>query len=503
MLRNRIQVVLTSAKGAIDLASIMVGIIVIGLIAAVIAATIFMVIPWSQDKAAKDQLGSVVTAESANAGFTASAGKDAGYRFTNKQGLMNNPFGADGSTPTKLLQVPANVSVEVTSPGGQVIDGGNGVKFGTVWTAAIKSATGKIFYISSENQKPQELTSGSIGGWDYGSDQTVPTDTSAPWVLADGQLGQTIADRLGVANPSALTLADAARFNDALIGSNPVTFGGLTTAAGLEKATGFTKLGGLYVGPDQDSRGLENIRQIDALVFLPSSSRTAINGNTMFPNLTTVSTFTVSEQSGLTSINGFDNLTTLSGGMYGGLTINRNNQLTSISGFSKLVNAPELNMLISDNVALRSFTAFGNLATVGSVMFNVPGFTDVDGFMPKLVTVTRGYQITGAALTRVVGQASLKEVKGLLYIEAANATTVSGYTGLTSASGLSLVTPKASVSAFANLTTVNGNMFGSYTKRLTGAWSKIATVTGTVNVTGAGVTYTTLADLKASPSSAN
>jgi hypothetical protein len=55
--------VLRSDVGAIDLASIMVGVIVIGVIAGIIAATVFAVIPWSQDSAAKQGLDAVRTAE--------------------------------------------------------------------------------------------------------------------------------------------------------------------------------------------------------------------------------------------------------------------------------------------------------------------------------------------------------------------------------------------------------------------------------------------------------
>jgi type II secretory pathway pseudopilin PulG len=59
--------------GAIDLASIMVGVIVIGLIGGVIAATVFAVIPWAQDSAAKHQLESIHTAENAYFGFSSAA----------------------------------------------------------------------------------------------------------------------------------------------------------------------------------------------------------------------------------------------------------------------------------------------------------------------------------------------------------------------------------------------------------------------------------------------
>lgn len=57
-------------EGAIDLASIMVGIIVIGLIGGVIAATVFTVIPWAQDNAAKQQLESIHSAQNAFFGLS-------------------------------------------------------------------------------------------------------------------------------------------------------------------------------------------------------------------------------------------------------------------------------------------------------------------------------------------------------------------------------------------------------------------------------------------------
>jgi hypothetical protein len=55
---------LISTRGAIDLASIMVGVLVIGIIGGVIAAMVFAVIPWSQDSAAKQTLSAVRDAES-------------------------------------------------------------------------------------------------------------------------------------------------------------------------------------------------------------------------------------------------------------------------------------------------------------------------------------------------------------------------------------------------------------------------------------------------------
>ena len=70
-----IKAALRSPYGAIDLASIMVGVLVIGIIGGVIAATVFAVIPWSQDEAAKGALDSVRTAESVQFAMSTGAGQ--------------------------------------------------------------------------------------------------------------------------------------------------------------------------------------------------------------------------------------------------------------------------------------------------------------------------------------------------------------------------------------------------------------------------------------------
>ena len=58
-------------NAAIDVASLLIGIIVIGIISGLIATTVFVVIPWSQDQAAKNQLKSLMAAEQAYAGMAA------------------------------------------------------------------------------------------------------------------------------------------------------------------------------------------------------------------------------------------------------------------------------------------------------------------------------------------------------------------------------------------------------------------------------------------------
>lgn len=121
--------------GAIDLSSIMVGIIVIGLIGGVIASTVFVVIPWAQDNAAKQQLDSVVSAESAYFGLSA-----------------NNPPALPAGAKANSF---ANSTELATA---QLL--GNGPNYcaittvdGKGYTAYSKSASGAVFTVTDKNSK--------------------------------------------------------------------------------------------------------------------------------------------------------------------------------------------------------------------------------------------------------------------------------------------------------------------------------------------------------------
>jgi hypothetical protein len=133
-----------NAAGAIDLASVMVGVLVLGIIGGTISATVFAVIPWSQDEAAKSTLSSVRIAESTY--------------------LVNSPTGSYADLAT--LQGPSSFSASgsgsprqpaasVTAAGAPLLQ--TGVLPLTViadnqgWAAASTSASGAIFYATSIN----------------------------------------------------------------------------------------------------------------------------------------------------------------------------------------------------------------------------------------------------------------------------------------------------------------------------------------------------------------
>ena len=130
-------------EGAIDLASIMVGIIVIGLIGGVIAATVFIVIPWAQDNAAKQQLDSIVAAESAYMGLSSDTGNLPSTHPANS--YTDSIFLAEA----KLLSEGPNYCAVA-------VENGKG------YQAFSLSASGKLFYATDKNTKPEQASSSQL-----------------------------------------------------------------------------------------------------------------------------------------------------------------------------------------------------------------------------------------------------------------------------------------------------------------------------------------------------
>lgn len=117
---------LTRTRAAIDLASIMVGVIIIGVIAGALAATVFAVIPWSQDEAAKSQLKEVVSAEAAHRGLDVASHAYGNYQSLVTAGLLKD-------------NIPS-LCVAKTAGG---------------WSAATKSSTTNVYTLSSANPDPK------------------------------------------------------------------------------------------------------------------------------------------------------------------------------------------------------------------------------------------------------------------------------------------------------------------------------------------------------------
>lgn len=133
---------LRNEKAAIDLASIMVGVIVIGLIGGVISATVFAVIPWSQDNAAKQQLSSVASAQSAFIGLSSSGDLP--------EHLPKNSFA--NSYELKEANLLAKGETYCTIP----------TNDGKGYEAYSYSPSGTAWVITDTNTSPQQVSPDSI-----------------------------------------------------------------------------------------------------------------------------------------------------------------------------------------------------------------------------------------------------------------------------------------------------------------------------------------------------
>ena len=187
--RRRAVARLRSATGAIDLASIMVGVLVIGIIGGVISATVFAVIPWTQDQAALQNLDAVRTAESVHRGLDNSGS----YKFADYDSLVT----------AKHIQA-STTTVATTDAAG------------TCYVAASKSATGKVYWNGSEDTKPKEYAAGDA--------PSCPSITAADLTTLVGTLPAGNASG-GGSGGNAGNLADAANWSDYKT-SHPWNIGG-------------------------------------------------------------------------------------------------------------------------------------------------------------------------------------------------------------------------------------------------------------------------------------
>lgn len=142
---------LSSSKGALDLSSIMVGVIVISLIGGVIGATVFAVIPWAQDHAAKQQLQSIAVAQNVYAGFDASEWSNTQMSLTAAvtptpvaAGYAPNYGSLKNLVDAGLIQLDVSDSDSNLAADGKlcvVVDEANSYR------VEIRSATGNLFFI--------------------------------------------------------------------------------------------------------------------------------------------------------------------------------------------------------------------------------------------------------------------------------------------------------------------------------------------------------------------
>jgi type II secretory pathway pseudopilin PulG len=142
---SRVREAVRNERGALDLGSIMVGVVVVGVLSSIIAATVFVVIPWGQDNAAKQLLSNVYTAQETY------AGANEGVYTSDLTGYLQ------GDISKIALRSNNN----------------------DVYAAFTTSSTGAVFYNSSDRTEPSKI--GANDPWpakkpaDYPAALTWPT----------------------------------------------------------------------------------------------------------------------------------------------------------------------------------------------------------------------------------------------------------------------------------------------------------------------------------------
>jgi hypothetical protein len=133
-LRRTLLEALKSPRAAIDLASIMVGVLVIGIIGGVIAVAVFAVIPWAQMEAAKSAVSSVRIAESV-ARVNPGDALPSGYRSYNEL-----------------------VAAELLPESNDVTAGTNNAR--TCYVVVSRAGNGTIFFATDKKTAPVEYIAG-------------------------------------------------------------------------------------------------------------------------------------------------------------------------------------------------------------------------------------------------------------------------------------------------------------------------------------------------------
>lgn len=131
--RRSARTVLERSSGSFDLTSILVATVVVGVLTVGALAGLFGVIPFSQDTSAEQDLNAVVTAQRAV--------KGTGNPYLPMIGLINSEY----------LQDHPSIGVYTSEDS-------------SCYVAVSKSATGAMFFVTSERPEPAELTRGTDTG---------------------------------------------------------------------------------------------------------------------------------------------------------------------------------------------------------------------------------------------------------------------------------------------------------------------------------------------------
>lgn len=191
-MRYRIIQTLRSNQAAIDLTSIMVGVIILSVIAGIIGASIYALISWSQDRVAKNILNQISAAQNIYMHAGEGGGNQintASYRHTQLAADTAKTYGTLYQLKTSQL---VTISSGVTSSHPHNSSDGTVcitlATDGTAYTAYSRSATNTIFQLTDTDPNISKVAAGTstcvgIAGQPYvvaAQPQPTATPTAAP-----------------------------------------------------------------------------------------------------------------------------------------------------------------------------------------------------------------------------------------------------------------------------------------------------------------------------------
>ena len=273
--------IFVNENGAIDLASIMVGIIVIGIIGGVIAATVFAIIPWAQDNAAKANLNAVKQAQSVYAGFEAS--KAAGAISGNPELAFINPFEAALPTTTVAASDVASFGTYKQLQDRKLLTANKTLNVATsantqCYVAASESGSGKVFWTDSQTGQIKQYKSDTSSCMNLA--QTVAEiPTIAAQTPAVSEKGSIEAFTVIVSNNKAVGYDTFHAYQTATREFTPAQFGTVPFLAqyeGQKNKTVTTPVSNVYlVAPDGTKSNLTGAGEV--LVNMDDSGKVAFD----------------------------------------------------------------------------------------------------------------------------------------------------------------------------------------------------------------------------------
>lgn len=138
-----------SLRGAVDLPSIMTGLIVLGIIAGTVSATLFGVIPWTQDNATKKELTEIRKTQETYVTTQSNLNANTILTQSSKYGSLSDLVNA------KLLTYTLKPTYTNTNTEGDLCVTTTTDK--SHWTAIKISKTGRAYYLTEKLAEPQKV----------------------------------------------------------------------------------------------------------------------------------------------------------------------------------------------------------------------------------------------------------------------------------------------------------------------------------------------------------